>query len=125
MLNENNYKMVMIYINESHKKMLEDFLDKIHFYLYTVQKKVESVWSERLKHKNNNVWPGTDCIFILTVPEKRVEKLLSQLKTFRASLNYELIMSIGIIPLERTIPDLLNDNSIDIDEKLLEEIKNK
>jgi hypothetical protein len=32
-----NYKLIMIYINESHKTMLEDFFDDIHFHMYTVK----------------------------------------------------------------------------------------
>ncbi|WP_229771481.1 hypothetical protein [Fusobacterium sp. FSA-380-WT-2B] len=50
-----NYKLIMIYINESHKTMLEDFFDDIHFHMYTVQRKAESVWSEKLKHKNTQI----------------------------------------------------------------------
>lgn len=125
MNNFQNYKMMMIYINESHKTMLEDFFEEIHFYLYTVQRKVESVWSDKLKHKNTQIWPGTDCIFLLSLPGDRVEHMLKLLKTFRASLPYEIVMSIGVIPLERTVPDLLKEESVQIDEELLERLKNK
>lgn len=65
-----NYKMIFININESQKTRLEEFFDEIKFYYYTVQKKVESVWDAKIKHKNSMIWPGTDCVFILTVPEK-------------------------------------------------------
>lgn len=125
MNNFENYKMMMIYINESHKTMLEEFFEDIHFHLYTVQRKVESVWSEKLKHKNTQIWPGTDCIFLLSLPGEKVEKMLSQLKTFRASLPYEIVMAIGIIPMERTVPDVLKEESIEIDNELLERLKNK
>lgn len=47
-------KMMMVYINESHKNLLEDFFDSIGFY-YTIQNKVESVWSEKIKHKNSSI----------------------------------------------------------------------
>lgn len=120
-----NYKMIMIYINESHKSILEDFFEDIHFHLYTVQRKAESVWSEKLKHKNTQIWPGTDCIFLLTIPEKKVDKMLSQLKTFRASLPYEIVMAIGVIPMERVIVDLLRTDEIPVDQDLLEKLKNK
>lgn len=120
-----NYKMIMIYINESHKSIFEDFFEDIHFHLYTVQRKAESVWSEKLKHKNTQIWPGTDCIFLLTIPEKKVDKMLSQLKTFRASLPYEIVMAIGVIPMERVIVDLLRTDEIPVDQDLLEKLKNK
>ena len=124
-MGEMNNKMVMIYINESHKGLLEGFFDEIRFYYYTVQKKVESVWSEKLKHKNTNVWPGTDCIFMLSIPENEVDLMLTRLKTFRASLPYEIVMSVGVIPMERTIPDLLRDEIIPVDEELLKRLKEK
>lgn len=125
MSNFDNYKMMMIYINESHKSMLEDFFEDIHFHFYTIQKKAESVWNERVKHKNNQVWPGTDCIFLLSLPGDRVDHMLKMLKTFRASLPYEIIMAIGVIPLERTVPDILREDSVEIDKDLLEKLKKK
>lgn len=125
MSNFENYKMMMIYINESHKTMLEDFFDEIHFHLYTVQRKAESVWSEKLKHKNSQIWPGTDCIFLLSLPGEKVDYMLKMLKTFRASLPYEIVMAVGVIPMERTIPDISRENSVAIDEELLEKLKNK
>ena len=120
-----NYKMMMIYINESHKTMLEDFFDDIHFHLYTVQRKVESVWSEKLKHKNSQIWPGTDCIFLLTLPEEKIDNMLKMLKTFRASLPYEIVMGIGVIPMEKTILDISKEKDIEIDQELLKRLKNK
>ena len=124
-MGEMNNKMVMIYINESHKNLLEKFFDDISFYYYTVQRKVESVWSEKLKHKNTNVWPGTDCIFMLSIPDTEVDDMLCKLKTFRASLPYEIVMSVGVIPMERTIPDLLRDDKVEVDEELLKRLKEK
>jgi hypothetical protein len=125
MSNFENYKMMMIYINESHKTMLEEFFDEIHFHLYTVQRKAESVWSEKLKHKNSQIWPGTDCIFLLSLPGEKVDYMLKMLKTFRASLPYEIVMAVGVIPMERTIPDISRENSVSIDDELLEKLKNK
>lgn len=125
MSNFDNYKMMMIYINESHKTMLEEFFEEIHFHLYTVQRKAESVWSEKLKHKNTQIWPGTDCIFLLSLPGEKVDYMLKMLKTFRASLPYEIVMAVGVIPMERTIPDISRENSVAIDEELLEKLKNK
>lgn len=120
-----NRKMMFIYINESHKGILEEFFEEIHFYLYTVLRKAESVWSEKLKHKNTQIWPGTDCIFLLSLTEKELDEMLVKLKTFRASLPYEIVMAIGIIPLERNITDLLKENDVEIDNELLEKLKNK
>ena len=120
-----NYKMMMIYINESHKTMLEDFFDDIHFHLYTIQRKVESVWSEKLKHKNSQIWPGTDCIFLLTLPEEKIDNMLKMLKTFRVSLPYEIVMGIGVIPMDKTILDISKEKDIEIDQELLKRLKNK
>ena len=38
------------------------------------------------------IWPGTDCVFILTVPEKNLDKMLKHLKTFRMSLPQGIVV---------------------------------
>lgn len=118
-------KMMMIYINESHKNLLEAFFDSIGFYYYTIQNKVESVWSEKIKHKNSSIWPGTDCIFYLSLEGDKVEDMLTKLKTFRASLPYKIVLSVGVVPLEKSVFDLLTDDEIPIDQDLLLKIKNE
>lgn len=119
-----NYKMVFININESQKTRLENFFDEIKIYFYTVHKKVESVWDIKTKHKNTMAWPGTDSVFILAVPEKNLDKLLKHLKTFRMSLPEGIVMTAGIVPLERIIVDFMNED-IEYDEELLKVLKKK
>mgnify|MGYP000340918892 CR=1 FL=1 len=51
--------------------------------------------------------------------------MLKMLKTFRASLPYEIVMAIGVIPMERTIPDISREDSVGIDEVLLKKLKSK
>ncbi len=118
-----NYKMIFININESQKTRLEDFFDEIKFYYYTVQKKVESVWDAKIKHKNSLTWPG-NCVFILTVPEKNLDKMLKHLKTFRMSLPQGIVMTAGVIPVDRIIIDFMNED-ITPDEEMLKKLKKK
>ena len=119
-----NYKMIFVNINESQKTRLEHFFDEIKFYYYTVQKKVESVWDAKIKHKNSLTWPGTDCVFILTVPEKNLDKMLKHLKTFRMSLPQGIVMTAGVIPVDRIIIDFMNED-ITPDEEMLKKLKKK
>ena len=119
------FKLMLIYINEAQKQRLEDFFEEIQFYYYAVNKKIETVWSDKIKHKNTNIWPGTDSIFYLTIHEKDVPKMLKYLKTFRMSLPEGIVMSVGIIPLERRIPRMYYEDSIEVDEELLEKLKKK
>lgn len=119
-----NYKMIFVNINESQKARLEEFFDEIKFYYYTVQKKVESVWDAKTKHKNTMTWPGTDCVFILTVPERNLDKMLKHLKTFRMSLPQGIVMTAGVIPVERIIIDFLNEDIVP-DEEMLAKLKKK
>ncbi|WP_229771482.1 hypothetical protein [Fusobacterium sp. FSA-380-WT-2B] len=51
--------------------------------------------------------------------------MLKMLKTFRASLPYEIVMAIGVIPMERTIPNISREDSVGIDEVLLKKLKSK
>ena len=120
-----NYKLIMVYLNEAQKSRLEEFFEDIKFFYYAVEKRIETVWSDKLKHKNSTVWPGTDCIFMLTLPENEVEKMLKYLKTFRMALPEGVAMGIGIVPMERVIPRLYYDDSIDVYPELLEKLKDK
>src|SRR3712207_7959766 len=81
-----NYKMVLVHINESQKGRLEDFFEDIGFYYYAVQSHAERVISKSLRHKNNKIWPGTDCFFNLVIANEKLSEMLSYLKTFRMSL---------------------------------------
>ena len=85
---------------------------------------MESVWDAKVKHKNTLICPGTDCTFVLTVPEKNLDKMLKNLKTFRMSLPYGIVMTAGVIPVDRIIIDFLNEDIIP-DEELLARLKEK
>ncbi|MFK4785042.1 hypothetical protein [Fusobacterium sp. MFO224] len=131
-LEENNtyadlfdFRMLIVYINGAQKTRLEDFFEQIGFYYYACTTKAETVWSERLKHKNTNVWPGSDCIFMLTVPGKYLDFMLKMLKTFRMSLPEGIAMGIGVVPMDRVIPRVYDDESIPVDEELLKQLKEK
>lgn len=119
-----NYKLIMVYLNEAQKTRLEDFFEEIKFFYYAVEKRIETVWSDKLKHKNSTVWPGTDCIFMLTLPDDEVDKMLKYLKTFRMALPEGVAMGIGIVPMERVIPRLYNED-IEVYEELLAKLKKK
>ena len=119
-----DFKLIMVYINEAQKTRLEEFFEEIRFYYYAVQRKIETVWSDKIKHKNTTVWPGTDCIFMLSVPSTEVDKMLKYLKTFRMSLPEGIVMSIGILPMDRVIPRVYFED-IEVDEKLLDKLKKK
>ncbi|MDP0489170.1 MAG: hypothetical protein Q7K48_04910 [Fusobacterium sp. JB021] len=120
-----DFKMLIVYINGAQKSRLENFFEDIGFYYYACTSKVETVWSERLKHKNTNVWPGSDCIFMLTVPGKHLDFMLKMLKTFRMSLPEGIAMGLGVIPMDRVIPRVYDDESIPVDEELLKRLKEK
>lgn len=119
-----DFKLILVYINEAQKTRLEEFFEEIRFYYYAVQRKIETVWSDKIKHKNTTVWPGTDCIFMLSVPSTEVDKMLKYLKTFRMSLPEGIVMSIGILPMDRVIPRVYFED-IEVDEKLLDKLKKK
>ncbi len=119
-----DFRLMLVYINEAQKSRLEEFFEEIRFYYYAVQKKIETVWSDKIKHKNTTVWPGTDCIFMLSLPSKDVNKMLKYLKTFRMSLPEGIVMSIGIVPMEKIVPRVFEEE-IEVDEELLEKLKDK
>lgn len=122
--NHHDHKLILVYLNEAQKSRLEEFFEEIKFFYYAVEKKIETVWSDKLKHKNSTVWPGTDCIFMLTLPDDEVDKMLKYLKTFRMALPEGVAMGVGIVPMERVISRLYYED-IDVDEELLDKLKRR
>lgn len=118
-----DFKLIMVYINEAQKSRLEEFFEEIRFYYYAVQRKLETVWSDKTKHKNTSIWPGTDCVFMLSLPSSDVPKMLKYLKTFRMSLPEGIVMSIGIMPI--TVIPRMWDEDIPVDEELLAKLKDR
>lgn len=105
---EGSFKQVTIYINESQERGLRDFFDSIGFHRYALIKNVESSWTSQLKHLNTHAWPGSDCMFILSVREDELPGLLKSLKAYRMTLSENIIFALGILPVEKIIPDLYN-----------------
>ena len=64
--------------------------------------------------------------FLLSLPGDKVDNMLKMFKDFlELSLPYEIVMAIGVIPMERTIPDISREDSVGIDEVLLKKLKVK
>lgn len=68
-------KRMIVYINNS-QKQLQTYLENIGFYYYTIQSKLEGSWEFGLRHLNNHIWPGSDCVFHLIVHTSQVDTLL-------------------------------------------------
>jgi hypothetical protein len=114
----------MIYINESQKRRLEEFLEEISYVMYNVQTGLESVWSKSEKHKNSKAWPGKECIFRILVREGKLENLLGKLRSFRITIPKSIIMAAGIVPLEGFIVDFMNED-IEYDDAIIDDLKTK
>lgn len=123
-MTEKQYKLIYLHMNESQKGRLENFFEDIGFYYYAVQTHTERVISQDLRHKNSKIWPGMDCFFSLVVEEEKLDEMLSYLKTFRMSLPEGIIMSLGIVPMERLIPSVYQAD-IPIKEDLLKKLKKR
>ena len=61
---------------------------------------------------------------MLSLPSSDVDKMLKYLKTFRMSLPEGIVMSVGIVPMDRVIPRMYEED-IPVDEELLEKLKKK
>jgi len=123
-LKHKDYKLIFIYINESQKRRLEEFLDEMKYVLYSVQVGIESVWGENKKHKNTKIWPGKDCLFRVLLQEKLLEKFLGELRSFRLTLPEGVIMAGAILPMDALIVDFQNLD-VEYDNETLDKLKNK
>ena len=118
-----NLKFIVLHINDTQVKLLEKFFEKIGIYYYTVEDNVKRAIDKSIKHQQTKIWPGSDALVTFPLGEKKVDEFLVKLKTFRMVLPKGLILSVGIIPFERVIRSIY-DEDIPIDEELMEELQN-
>ena len=118
-----NLKFIVLHINDTQVKLLEKFFEKIGIYYYTVEENVKRAIDKSIKHQQTKVWPGSDALVTFPIGDKKVDEFLIKLKTFRMVLPKGLILSVGIIPFERVIRSIYEED-IPIDEELMEELQN-
>lgn len=117
-----NLKLVILHINDTQVRLLEKFFEKIGIYYYTVEDNVKRAIDKSIKHQQTKVWPGSDALVTFPLGEKKVNEFLIKLKTFRIVLPKGLILSVAIIPLEKLITSVYEED-IPIDEELMEELQ--
>ena len=98
-----DYKQVIIFINNSQKNGLVDFLDSIKYYGYAIVKNIESSWEKGKLHRDNHAWPGSDCMFYLTVKANEVDNLILGLKRYRMKQPENIVFGVGVLPVEKLI----------------------
>ena len=113
-----NLKFIVLHINDTQVKLLEKFFEKIGIYYYTVEDNVKRAIDKSIKHQQTKIWPGSDALVTFPLGEKKVDEFLVKLKTFRMVLPKGLILSVGIIPFERVIRSIYEED-IPIDEELM------
>lgn len=102
------FKQILIYVNDSQKRGLVEFFESIDFYGYAVVPNLESSWSKKIRHRNSHAWPGSDCLFMISMREEAVEEFLKKLKVYRMTLAENIVFAVAVTPIERLIPDLYN-----------------
>ena len=118
-----NLKFIILHINDTQVRLLEKFFEKIGIYYYTVEDKVKRGIDKTIKHQQTKVWPGSDALVTFPLGDKKVDEFLIKLKTFRMALPKGLFLSVGIIPFERVIRSMYEED-IPVDEELMEELQN-
>ena len=118
-----NLKFIILHINDTQVRLLEKFFEKIGIYYYTVEDNVKRAIDKSIKHQQTKVWPGSDALVTFPLGENKVDEFLVKLKTFRMVLPKGLILSVGIIPFERVIRSMYEED-IPVDEELMEELQN-
>ena len=117
-----NLKLVILHINDTQVRLLEKFFEKIGIYYYTIEDNVKRAIDKSIKHQQTKVWPGSDALVTFPLGDKKVDEFLIQLKTFRMILPKGLVLSVEIIPLERLIKSVYEED-IPIDEELMKELQ--
>ena len=117
-----NLKLVILHINDTQVRLLEKFFEKIGVYYYTIEDNVKRAIDKSIKHQQTKVWPGSDALVTFPLGDKKVDEFLIKLKTFRMILPKGLVLSVEIIPLERLIKSVYEED-IPIDEELMKELQ--
>ena len=117
-----NLKLVILHINDTQVRLLEKFFEKIGIYYYTIEDNVKRAIDKSIKHQQTKVWPGSDALVTFPLGDKKVDEFLIKLKTFRMILPKGLVLSVEIIPLERLIKSVYEED-IPIDEELMKELQ--
>ena len=117
-----NLKLVMLHINDTQVRLLEKFFDTIRIYYYTVEEGVKRGIDKTIKHQQTKVWPGSDALVTLPIGDKKLDEFLIKLKTFRMVLPKGIILSVAIIPFEKVIRSVYEED-IPVDEELLKELE--
>ena len=117
-----NVKLVILHINDTQVRLLEKFFEKIGVYYYTIEDNVKRAIDKSIKHQQTKVWPGSDALVTFPLGDKKVDEFLIKLKTFRMILPKGLVLSVEIIPLERLIKSVYEED-IPIDEELMKELQ--
>ena len=117
-----NLKLVILHINDTQVRLLEKFFEKIGIYYYTIEDNVKRAIDKSIKHQQTKVWPGSDALVTFPLGDKKVDEFLIKLKTFRMILPKGLVLSVAIIPLERLIKSVYEED-IPIDEELMKELQ--
>ncbi|MCY7007756.1 hypothetical protein OCK72_03695 [Fusobacterium simiae] len=118
-----NLKLILLHINDTQVRLLEKFFEKIGIYYYTVEDDVKRAIDKSTKHQQTKVWPGSDALVTFPIGDKKLDELLIKLKTFRMILPKGLVLSVAIIPFERIIRSVYEED-IPIDKELMEELQN-
>ena len=117
-----NLKLVILHINDTQVRLLEKFFEKIGIYYYTIEDNVKRAIDKSIKHQQTKVWPGSDALVTFPLGDKKVDEFLIKLKTFRMILPKGLVLSVEIIPLERLIKSVYEED-IPIDEEFMKELQ--
>ena len=117
-----NLKLVILHINDTQVRLLEKFFEKIGIYYYTIEDNVKRAIDKSIKHQQTKVWPGSDALVTFPLGDKKVDEFLIKLTIFRMISPKGLVLSVEIIPLERLIKSVYEED-IPIDEELMKELQ--
>ncbi|BDU49514.1 PG0541 family transporter-associated protein [Haliovirga abyssi] len=65
--------------------------------------KLEGVWGKELRHLNSHIWPGTDGIIFLMLPEEKSVTVLDKFRNFKKKLEIDVPFMIVVSPIEEII----------------------
>lgn len=96
-------KRLEIYFDSYFIEKIKEEIKQYGIEQYILVPEVFSEWSDRLKHFNSHLWPGTDSILIAYVNDEDAKEIMRVIKMIKIDVGKMISMGAVLLPVEDII----------------------
>ncbi len=76
-------KEIRIFFDSYFVDKIQEEIKEYGIKKYMMVPRMFSEWSDKLKHFDNHLWPGTDSMIIIFVPDEQAEEIMNSIRIIR------------------------------------------